>query len=68
MADKPVWIICDKEWAGRMRFNVGIGWGCPPPHSGNPCPTDEDGNTMGCKDCWLQYIDFEITDEEGDTE
>lgn len=68
MANKPVWIICSKEWANKIRDAIGPGWGCPPPFSGKPCPKDEDGTTMCCRDCWLRYIDFEITDEEGDAE
>lgn len=69
MANKPVWVICDKKWADKIRDDVlGPGSGCLPPFSGKPCPTDEYGNTMKCRDCWLQFVDFEITDEEGDAE
>ncbi len=67
MESKPIWIICSKEWAGRIRNNVGIGWGCPPP-LGGCCPKEENGDKISCRKCWAKFVDFEITDEEGDAE
>ena len=63
MTNKPVWIICSKEWAEKVRQSFAIG--CPPPVAGKSCP-ERDGEVMTCNECWNQYVDFDIVDEEGD--
>lgn len=62
---KPIWVICDKRNADKL---IRVLARSPECYDLLSCPHQQDDRTQdNCAECWRnKWIDFEITDEEGD--
>lgn len=62
---KPIWVACPEKMRDVILNSVSGGWGCPNKYGlegEHGCPKDEDGDVLTCRDCWLRFFDFDITD------
>ena len=63
---KPVWIICNQEWADDILYKLASSSSCPVPYKGKICPKDDNGDLLGCEKCWQSLIEFVDADKEGE--